>query len=259
MLAVLLYHDLRATELFSLRVKDYAARRGIGTLVVHRKGSKLRYIPVHPKAVAAVNEYLAECPHAGEEAAPLFIPSPERGQRKKPMLRQRVRELVERYSKGLELPKGSARPHALRETAANRLFENRDAFLRCRFQQLRVEAGKRCATTLGKFQISCIVNRQIVFARQGERFHRNLFGSFLVFFERQSIDQGQRLGDPFRGDSATPLGHQKTIANFEPPVRRNPCVCTGFDFLPNDYGLGVLLIGQKPCERYRRINDQRRH
>jgi site-specific recombinase XerC len=74
MLAVLLYHDLRATELFSLRVKDYAARRGIGTLVVHGKGSKLRYIPVHPKAVAAVNEYLAECPHAGEEAAPLFIP-----------------------------------------------------------------------------------------------------------------------------------------------------------------------------------------
>jgi site-specific recombinase XerD len=124
MLAVLLYHGLRATELCTLRVRHYTERRGIKTLVVHGKGSKIRYLPVHPKAVAAVNEYLAGCPHAGDEAAPLFIPSPERSTRMKPMLRQRVRELVQRYAKGLELPKGSARPHALRATAATNALEH---------------------------------------------------------------------------------------------------------------------------------------
>jgi site-specific recombinase XerD len=124
MLAVLLYHGLRATEMCTLRVKDYTERRGVRTLVVHGKGSKLRYLPVHPKAVAAVGEYLAACPHAGDETAPLFIPSPERSTRAKPMLRQRVRELVEWYAKGLELPKGSARPHALRATAATNALEH---------------------------------------------------------------------------------------------------------------------------------------
>jgi len=41
-LAVLLYHALRRAELCSLRVKDYAARRGIKTLRVHGKGGKIR-------------------------------------------------------------------------------------------------------------------------------------------------------------------------------------------------------------------------
>jgi site-specific recombinase XerD len=124
MLAVLLYHGLRASELCSLKVGDYAERRGVKMLAVHGKGSKLRYLPVHPKAVAALSEYLAASIHAAEESAPLFIPSPERSARKKPMLRQRVRELVQRYAKGLELPKGSARPHALRATAATNALEH---------------------------------------------------------------------------------------------------------------------------------------
>ncbi|HYG33770.1 MAG TPA: tyrosine-type recombinase/integrase [Clostridia bacterium] len=124
MLAVLLYHGLRASELCSLKVGDFAERRGVKTLVVHGKGSKLRYLPVHPKAVAAISEYLAASPHASEETAPLFIPCPKRSVRKKPMLRQRVRELVQRYSKGLEMPKGSARPHALRATAATNALEH---------------------------------------------------------------------------------------------------------------------------------------
>ena len=124
MLAVLLYHGLRATELCTLRMKDYTDRRGVKTLVVHGKGSKIRYLPVHPKAVAAMNDYLEVSQIAGDDTAPLFIPSPERSARGKPMLRQRVRELVQRYAKGLELPKGSARPHALRATAATNALEH---------------------------------------------------------------------------------------------------------------------------------------
>lgn len=124
MLAVLLYHGLRASELCCLRVRDYADRRGVRTLCVHGKGGKIRYLPVHPKAVAALTEYLAASEHVLDETVPLFIPSPERSARATPMLRQRVRELVQRYSKGLELPKGSARPHALRATAATNALDH---------------------------------------------------------------------------------------------------------------------------------------
>jgi len=125
MLAVLLYHGLRATELCLLKIKDYEERRGIRTLCIHGKGGKLRYIPVHPKAVAAVSEYLEVSGHAGEADAPLFIPSPERSTRNKPMLRQRVRELIVRYARGgLEMPRGTARPHALRATAATNALEH---------------------------------------------------------------------------------------------------------------------------------------
>jgi site-specific recombinase XerD len=124
MLAVLLYHGLRASELCTLKVCDYAERRGVRTLTVHGKGSKIRYIPVHPKAVAAITAYLEESDHAGCEDSPLFVPSPDRSTRTTPMLRQRVRELVKRYARGLELPKGSARPHALRATAATNALEH---------------------------------------------------------------------------------------------------------------------------------------
>jgi integrase len=97
MLAILLYHGLRAMEMCSLRLKDYADRQGVRTLVVHGKGPKLRYIPVHPKTVAVVVDYLAESPPASDEKNPIFIPSPTGSERTRPMLCQRVRELVQRY------------------------------------------------------------------------------------------------------------------------------------------------------------------
>ena len=54
MLAVLLYHGLRASELCSLKVGDYPDRRSLRMLTVRGKGSKIRYEPAHPKAVAAI-------------------------------------------------------------------------------------------------------------------------------------------------------------------------------------------------------------
>jgi len=61
---------------------------------------------------------------AGGEDASISIHSPERSELTGPILRQRVRELVQRYSKELELPKGSTRPHAVRATAATNALEH---------------------------------------------------------------------------------------------------------------------------------------
>ncbi len=124
MLAVLLYHGLRASELCSLRLRDYTERRGVRTLCVHGKGSKLRYIPVHPKAMAALSDYLGASGNAAEDDTPLFLPSPNRCKRTTPMLRQRIRELVARYAKRLQLPQAIVRPHALRATAATNALEH---------------------------------------------------------------------------------------------------------------------------------------
>jgi hypothetical protein len=84
----------------ALQLKDYGDRRGIKTLTIHRKGGKIRYLPVHLKAIAVLEDYLTGSPHV--EAAPLFIPSPRQvGGKVKPMARHNVTYLLERYTKGL--------------------------------------------------------------------------------------------------------------------------------------------------------------
>jgi site-specific recombinase XerD len=119
-----LYHGLRATELSSLRVGDYADRRGVTTLGVHGKGSKLRYIPAHPKTAAAVEDHLAACEQVSQEEAPLFIPSPTRSCRVKPMLRQAVAGIGPAIRNESGVHKDSLRPHALRATAATNTLEH---------------------------------------------------------------------------------------------------------------------------------------
>jgi site-specific recombinase XerD len=57
-LATLLYHGLRREELCHLRVKDLRLRRGILHFEIHGKGDKIRFIPVHPKAIALIQDYL---------------------------------------------------------------------------------------------------------------------------------------------------------------------------------------------------------
>src|SRR5262249_24605923 len=73
-LAVLLYHALRRTELCSLRVEDYSPRRGIMTLRVRGKGGKIRYVPVKPAAILRIEEYLDQAGHRAEANGPLFRP-----------------------------------------------------------------------------------------------------------------------------------------------------------------------------------------
>jgi len=73
-LAVLLYHALRRGELCLLRAKDYEIRRGIPMLCVRGKGSRLRYLPVHPVAATLIEEYLETSGHRLEPDGALFRP-----------------------------------------------------------------------------------------------------------------------------------------------------------------------------------------
>jgi integrase len=73
-IATFLHHGLRCEELCKLAVRDIHDRQGVAHFRVHGKGSKIRYIPLHPIALQRIQEYLAAAGHAEETAGPLFRP-----------------------------------------------------------------------------------------------------------------------------------------------------------------------------------------
>lgn len=74
-LAILLYHALRRGELCKLTVKDFKhERRGVPHLKISGKGSKTRYVPLHPAAGGLIHDYLGLAGHGRDEAGALFRP-----------------------------------------------------------------------------------------------------------------------------------------------------------------------------------------
>jgi site-specific recombinase XerD len=55
-LSTLLHHALRREELCKLKVKDIHERRGVKHFRIHGKGRKLRYVPIHPGTLEAINQ-----------------------------------------------------------------------------------------------------------------------------------------------------------------------------------------------------------
>ena len=125
-LAVLLYHGLRRGELCRLCVQDYQLRRGVPTLVVHGKGGKLRYLPMNPRAVALVEEYLTGAGHRADEAGPLFRPVRNQvGALDQPLNSSSIyKDVLKRYAHEAEIPEPMLRPHVLRATAATNALEH---------------------------------------------------------------------------------------------------------------------------------------
>jgi integrase/recombinase XerC len=117
-LALLYGCGLRLGEALSLNRRDAPQMHGdaIATLLVTGKGRKQRAVPVLPAVAAAIDDYLAACPHGVDADAPLFRGA--RGARLNPRLVQlRLQELRAR----LGLPE-SATPHALRHSFATHLL-----------------------------------------------------------------------------------------------------------------------------------------
>lgn len=125
-LAVLLYHALRRAELCALRVKDYAVRRGVQTLAIHGKGAKIRYLPVHPAAIALLEDYLEAAGHRSDAGGALFRPVKNpKGTLEKSLTGAAIyTSIVKRYAKDAHIPTDAIRPHGLRATAATNALEH---------------------------------------------------------------------------------------------------------------------------------------
>lgn len=125
-LSVLLFHALRRAELCKLMVKDYSLRRGTQTIAVYGKGSKIRYIPVHPHAVAMIEDYLDAAGIREMRATPLFRPVKNpAGDLQCALSGNAIYEsIVKRYAKEAGIPAEVIRPHSLRATAATNALEH---------------------------------------------------------------------------------------------------------------------------------------
>jgi len=129
-LAALLYHGLRRAELCALRLVDLQERRGVRHLRVLGKGSKVRYVPLHPAAADAIAAYLEMAGRSDDKAAPLFQPvsNNTRGAGK-PITPDGVYRVLVKYAGMVGINVEGFGPHALRATAITNALEN-DADLR---------------------------------------------------------------------------------------------------------------------------------
>jgi integrase/recombinase XerD len=73
-LATLLYHGLRREELCALRVKDLQSRQGVLHFRIRGERGKIRFVPVHPAAQTAIEDYLCEAGHRADLDGALFRP-----------------------------------------------------------------------------------------------------------------------------------------------------------------------------------------
>ena len=117
-LAILLYHALRRTELYKLKVKNcWHEQRGIAHLKIVDKGGKTPCMPLHPAAGGLIVDYLEAAGHGDDDASALFRPlHHNRGEGTTAAMKpDGVYRIVRAYSKALGFGIGA---HALQATAA---------------------------------------------------------------------------------------------------------------------------------------------
>lgn len=124
-LATLLYHGLRRAELCALRLVDVQERRGVRHLQVLGKGSKLRYVPLHPAAAKAITAYVKAAGHGGEKTGPLFRPvSGNTRGAARAITPDGVYKLLVKYAGLAGIEVDGFGPHALRATAITNALDN---------------------------------------------------------------------------------------------------------------------------------------
>lgn len=123
-LAVLLYHGLRREEAAQLGFGDILERRGIKHLLVHGKGGKVRYLPLHPVAADRLHAYLEHSGHhLVNPKGPLFLPLrglTDRGG----ITADGVYRMVTAYAKKARIEVAGLGVHGLRATAATNALEH---------------------------------------------------------------------------------------------------------------------------------------
>lgn len=124
-LATLLYHGLRRAELCALHVADIQERRGVKHLQVRGKGSKIRYVPLHPGAAGAIAEYFEVAGHSNDANGALFrsISNNARGSTAS-ITPDGIYKMLAGYAKALQIDVAGFGPHALRATAATNALDH---------------------------------------------------------------------------------------------------------------------------------------
>ena len=125
-LATYLFHALRRSELAELRVSNLRERRGVMHLTVFGKGSKTRFIPVHPAALSAITDYLRAAGHAEDSSGALFRPvrNNRTGELDRPITGDGVYKMLKKYAAKAGISVDGLCLHALRATAATNALEH---------------------------------------------------------------------------------------------------------------------------------------
>lgn len=122
LLAVALYQGLRRQEIATLTLNRIVRREGYRTLEVLGKGGKIRYVPMHPVAQAAVDQYLEQ---RGDVAgdAPLFE-TLHRGFTGQALSPDGIYDVISHYLLRAGLADVPRPVHAMRATAATNALEH---------------------------------------------------------------------------------------------------------------------------------------
>ncbi len=126
-LATFLFQGLRCEELCNLKVKDLTSRRGVEHIRVHGKGSKIRYVPLHPAAKTRITDYLEDAGHKSDLDGAMFRPVKNSvgGELDKALTRGAVYQcIVKKYAKAAGIEVDGFCVHALRSTAATNALEH---------------------------------------------------------------------------------------------------------------------------------------
>jgi integrase/recombinase XerD len=125
-LTTLLYHAIRADELVKLKVKDIHDRRGLKHLRIHGKGTKIRFIPLHPAALERITEYLEAAGHAADVDRALFRPVKNNvtGILDKPLTYRGAYEVVKNNAELAGIDVAGFCVHSTRATAITNALEN---------------------------------------------------------------------------------------------------------------------------------------
>ncbi|PTY04533.1 integrase [Opitutaceae bacterium EW11] len=121
LLATFLFLALRCSELSQLKAGDLVQDRGIDHLRVFGKGSKVRVLPMPPKPLRLIREYLDASGHGTNPEAPLFRAT--RG-RCAHLSRDTIYYIVTGHAEAAGVKFKGLCVHSLRATAATCALEN---------------------------------------------------------------------------------------------------------------------------------------
>lgn len=125
-LATYLFHGLRVSELTNLAPGSIKNREGVPHLEVLGKRSKIRFVPLHPKAQRLIADYLEMAGHGDELKKPLFRSVAHHNLNSPTQLNQQglYSNVIKKWALVAGLDTSQISNHSMRATAATNALSN---------------------------------------------------------------------------------------------------------------------------------------